>query len=70
MDWLSEAGRLVVAWALILAGLAGSFIPSLPGPPLVFAGVLVYCLLSGFSPVGWLSLAVIGAIGALAQVLD
>lgn len=38
---LMEAFLLVLSVLLILAGLAGSVLPALPGPPLAYAGVCV-----------------------------
>lgn len=32
---------LIVAFLLVLAGIAGSFLPILPGPPLAYAGILL-----------------------------
>ena len=65
----------VVMGALVMvlffaAGLAGSLIPNLPGPPLVFAGVLIYALLTGFAETGWLVLLMVFALAALSQILD
>ena len=66
-------------WAILIwlltglffaVGLAGSLIPNLPGPPLVFAGVLIYALLTGFAQTGWLVLLVIFGLAALSQILD
>ncbi len=64
----------ILIWVLtglfFAAGLAGSLIPNLPGPPLVFAGVLIYALLTGFAQTGWLVLLVIFGLAALSQILD
>jgi uncharacterized protein YqgC (DUF456 family) len=54
----------------LVAGLAGSVVPALPGPPLVFAGALCYGLFTGFAEIGWLTLVVLAALAALAQLLD
>ena len=35
---------------LLLAGLAGSVLPFLPGTPLIFLGALVHALATDFSP--------------------
>ncbi len=53
-----------------LTGLAGSIIPGMPGPPLVFAGALFYGLVTGFAETGWAVLLVLGLLAALSQVLD
>lgn len=60
----------VLTGAFLLAGLAGSVIPGLPGPPLVLAGVLVYGLATGFAGLGWPVLLALGFLAALSQVLD
>ena len=44
----------VLAGALILAGLAGTILPALPGLPLVFAGMLLAAWADGFQQIsGW-----------------
>jgi len=53
-----------------LAGLAGSIIPGMPGPPVVFAGALIYGLLTGFAEIGWMLLLVLGLLAAVSQLLD
>ena len=60
----------VLTGGLFLAGLAGSLIPGLPGPPLVFAGALIYGLLTGFADFGWTVMIVLGGLAAVSQVLD
>lgn len=60
----------VVAFALLLAGVAGALVPALPGAPLSMAGVLVYWWGSGFTEPGTLLLVVLLATGALAVLSD
>lgn len=60
---------LVVA-LLFLAGLVGSVVPWLPGPVFVVAGALVWALATNFETLGAGRLAVLGALAALAFVLD
>ncbi len=55
---------------LMLLGLLGSVVPALPGPPLVFAGALLFALLRRFEPVGWVVIAVLAAIAAFSQLMD
>ncbi len=44
---------LVLACLFFAAGLAGTVVPALPGAPLIWLGMLVYGLLTGFSSLGW-----------------
>jgi uncharacterized protein len=64
----------ILTWVLtvgfFLAGLAGSVVPGMPGPPLVFLGALFYGLLTGFADFGWTVVLVLGGLAALSQVLD
>ena len=64
----------ILIWILtglfFLAGLLGSVVPSVPGPPLIFLGALIYALCRGFTHVGWLTLLFLALIAALAQILD
>jgi uncharacterized protein len=64
----------ILLWVMVsiffLAGLAGSIIPGMPGPPVVFAGALVYGLLTGFAEMGWVMLLVLGILAAISQLLD
>ena len=65
---------LVLLWALvgilILAGLAGTILPALPGVPLVFAGLLLAAWLGDFERIGWPTLAILAVLTALAIVAD
>ncbi|MFH1039431.1 MAG: DUF456 domain-containing protein [PVC group bacterium] len=64
----------ILIWFIVavffLAGLAGSIIPGIPGPPLVFAGALFYGLVTDFREAGWIVLSVLGLLAALSQILD
>ncbi len=64
----------ILLWVMVsiffLAGLAGSIIPGMPGPPVVFAGAFIYALLTGFSEIGWVLLLVLGLLAAVSQLLD
>jgi uncharacterized protein YqgC (DUF456 family) len=68
MDW-SVLWWLVAA-LLVVGGLVGTIIPSLPGVPLVFAGLLLAAWASGFEQVGATTLAILGALAALAWLID
>jgi uncharacterized protein YqgC (DUF456 family) len=60
----------LMAGLLVLAGLAGLFLPGLPGPPLIFAGLLFAAWGEDFAYVGAGTLVAIGALGALTYAVD
>ncbi|MGQ9498117.1 MAG: DUF456 domain-containing protein [Desulfotomaculales bacterium] len=47
---------LVLAIVCFLAGVAGIILPVLPGPPLIWFGMLLYGLLTGFERITWVFL--------------
>ncbi len=63
---------LVPALTAILfgLGLAGSVLPALPGPPLIFLGALIFAWADGFHRVGWPTLAGLAVATGVLQVLD
>lgn len=60
----------VVAFLLLLAGVAGSFLPGVPAAVLSTAGVLVYWWNTGFTDPGTLLFVVLLATGLLAALSD
>jgi len=60
----------VLAIALIVGGAIGSFLPVIPGIPLVFAGMLLAAWIDHFTRIGWVTLAVLGALTLLAVGVD
>ncbi|MCK5553770.1 MAG: DUF456 domain-containing protein [Deltaproteobacteria bacterium] len=60
----------IVVIGLFLIGLAGTILPTLPGTILIFAGVLVYGIFTGFEEVTLWVLAALAGISIGAQVLD
>ena len=60
MDW-SVAVLWIAAAALVLAGVVGSVLPALPGPPLVLAGLLLLAWMDDFSRVGGVTVATVPA---------
>jgi len=45
---------LIIAILFFIAGLAGTVLPALPGTPLIFAGMLVYGIMTGFETLNYL----------------
>ena len=60
----------VIAGLLILAGLAGTILPALPGVPLVFAGMLLAAWVDGFDKVPVWVIVVLGAMTLVSLAVD
>jgi uncharacterized protein YqgC (DUF456 family) len=59
-----------VAALLVLIGFAGTFLPVLPGVPLVFAGMALAAYAGGFTKVGKATLIVLGLLTIFALLID
>lgn len=59
-----------LALLLVLAGLAGTVLPALPGVPLVFAGMLLAAWAGGFEHVGATPLVLLGVLALISLVVD
>jgi len=60
----------VLAVLVVIGGLAGTIVPALPGPPMVFAGLLLAAWAGHFEKVGWGTIAILGVLTALAWLVD
>jgi hypothetical protein len=60
----------VLSTLLILAGVAGTVLPALPGPLFVLLGVGLAAWIDGFSRVGMAALLIVGLLAVLAWILD
>lgn len=61
----------MIGSVLVLAGLAGCFLPVLPGPPLSFAALLVMGIVCGFAaPMSVTVIVVMGVITAVVSIVD
>lgn len=56
--------------ALIVAGLAGTVLPALPGTALVLAGIVLGAWIDDFTRVGPVTVGIVAVIAALAWALD
>jgi len=65
-DWLGW----LLAVGLVLVGLAGTVLPVLPGPVLVWLGLVAAAWLEGFEHVGAIALGFMGLFAGLAHLLD
>ena len=61
---------LVLAVVLVIVGLVGIVAPGLPGPLLIFAGLVLAAYSDGFARVGVPTLFVIGILTAATYVVD
>ena len=55
---------------IIVAGLAGTVVPALPGVPLVFLGLFVGAWIGQFEVVGWATLGILAVLAVIAWVVD
>ena len=58
------------ATVLILAGLAGTVLPVIPGAPLMFLGMAIVAWVDDFDRIGWITLAVLAGLTALSVITD
>lgn len=65
-----ESGLLALAFVIMLTGVAGSFLPIVPGTPLILVGALLYAVATAFEPVGALELGVLAALTGIAYALE
>ncbi|MEZ4601369.1 MAG: DUF456 domain-containing protein [Syntrophotaleaceae bacterium] len=59
-----------LAILLVLSGIAGMVLPALPGPPLLFFGLLCAAWAEDFAFVGWRTLTLLGVMALLAVLAD
>ncbi|MDA0767738.1 MAG: DUF456 domain-containing protein, partial [Verrucomicrobia bacterium] len=68
---LAETGAWILTSLLLLAGLAGVFLPILPGHLLIFVAALVHWWMLGEEAgVEWWTLVVLGLLLILSQVAE
>ena len=60
----------VLSTLLILAGVAGTVLPALPGTALVLAGIVLGAWIDDFAHVGGTVLAIVAVLAVLSWVLD
>ena len=68
MDWTIL--WWILAGLLVIAGLAGTVIPAIPGVPLVFAGLFVCAWIGQFETIGWITLLIMGFLTLIAWAVD
>lgn len=60
----------IIALLCIMAGLAGTIMPMLPGIPLTFAGLWLIAWVDDFAHAGVWTLSTVAAVGIIAMLLD
>jgi uncharacterized protein len=65
-----ESPLWLLAILLVLAGIAGTVLPVLPGAPLVFLGLLCAAWADHFQKVGWFTLTILAILTVLAVVVE
>ncbi|HYH44983.1 MAG TPA: DUF456 family protein [Thermoanaerobaculia bacterium] len=60
----------ILAVVCIVAGVAGTVLPALPGAPLVFVGLLLAAWADGFQKVGWFPLILVGLLTLATLAVD
>ena len=68
MDWTIL--WLVLAGLVVLSGLIGTVVPVLPGIPIMFAGLVLAAWITDFEPIGWGTIAVLGALTLVSILID
>ena len=61
---------MALGWILVAVGLAGSVLPVLPGPSIIWLGAIAWVFGDDFVHVGWTRLAVLGVMAILAAGAD
>jgi uncharacterized protein len=59
-----------LAAVLVAIGLAGMILPILPGPSLIFIGLVLAAWAEGFAYVGWVTLGILAILAVLASAVD
>lgn len=65
-----DIGLYALAAALIVGGLAGAVLPSLPGIPMIFGGIWLVAAVDDYRHLGLWWLLLLGALGTLGVVVD
>lgn len=69
-DFVESIILSVLGAVLVVIGLAGMLLPIIPGPLILFAGLLTAAWADDFANVGFWTLTLIGALAALTFLVD
>lgn len=65
-----DAALWILAGMLVLAGMAGTVLPALPGPPLVLLGILLAAWIDRFAKIPGYICAIVSALALVAMAVD
>lgn len=60
----------IILLLVALVGVAGTFLPALPGTPLIAGAALIYAWWSGFTVLNWLDIVVLAVLAAVSYLGD
>jgi uncharacterized protein YqgC (DUF456 family) len=69
MDWLNLA-MATLTCLLFIVGLAGVFLPVIPGVIIAYAGLLLYAMVDGFQAFTPVSMVLLGILAVAGSLLD
>jgi len=69
MSWL-EITLFIITLVVMIVGLAGVFLPVLPGVPIIFGAAFLYALITGFSTISGQTLIVFAILTIVSLGLD
>ena len=64
------SGIVALVFVLMIAGVAGSLLPIVPGTPLILLGALIYAVATDFQPVDGWRLLLLAGLSIVAYTLD
>jgi len=67
---MSSVIALITAFFLFLIGLVGTLLPVMPGAPVIWLGMLIYGLITGFEAFGWFFLTIQAIIALIVVGVD
>lgn len=60
----------IVALLIMAIGLAGIILPILPGTPIIFAGALLYAIVTGFRTISFELILIFAGLTAISLIMD
>jgi uncharacterized protein YqgC (DUF456 family) len=69
MDFLAII-MFIVALLIMAIGLAGIILPILPGTPIIFAGALLYAIVTGFKDISFELILIFAGMTAVSLIFD